>query len=125
MKISQITIALILTFSVQFIFAQSPNTNKGIFVDPKEGYYQDILKALDDYAPLNQRKNLIQLILAIWIFLNQLMNLQDAGITLLFLRDELAPAGASLLLHFWKLKFTVYITRKSSFLKCIPFIGNM
>ena len=56
MKTLQITIALILTFSVQFIFAQSPNTNKGIFIDPKEGYYEDILKALNDYTPPKTKK---------------------------------------------------------------------
>jgi bleomycin hydrolase len=56
MKISQITLALILTCCLQFLFAQSPNTNKGIFVDPKEGYYEDILKALDDYTPSKSKK---------------------------------------------------------------------
>ena len=56
MKTLQVTIALILTISVQLIFAQTPNTNKGIFLDPKEGYYEDILKALDDYTPSKSKK---------------------------------------------------------------------
>jgi bleomycin hydrolase len=56
MKTLQVTIALILIISVQLIFAQSPNTNKGIFLDPKEGYYEDILKALNDYTPSKSKK---------------------------------------------------------------------
>ena len=41
---------LIATCFAQFLYSQQ-NTNKGIFVDPKDGYYQDILKSLNDYTP--------------------------------------------------------------------------
>ena len=56
MKTLQITIALILTGCMQLLLAQSSNTNKGIFLDPKEGYYEEILKAVDDYTPSKSKK---------------------------------------------------------------------
>ena len=56
MKNYLITVFLISTCSAQFLFAQQKNTNTGIFVDPKEGYYQEILKGLDDYTPSKSKK---------------------------------------------------------------------
>jgi bleomycin hydrolase len=51
MKIYLLTASLILGSLLQYATAQDKNTNKGILTEPKEGYYQEILKSLDDYTP--------------------------------------------------------------------------
>ena len=56
MKNYLITAILISSCCTQFLFAQQKNTNTGIFVDPKEGYYQEILKGLDAYTPSKSKK---------------------------------------------------------------------
>ena len=55
MKNYLIIALLISTCFAQFLYSQQ-NTNKGIFVDPKDGYYQDILKSLNDYTPTKTTK---------------------------------------------------------------------
>ena len=60
MKSFILTFILLLTCSLHFNFAQDKNTNKGIFVDPKEGYYDEILKTFDDYtSPKSTKKTFL------------------------------------------------------------------
>jgi len=61
MKIYVMTALLILGIFFQCSFAQDKNTNKGIFTDPKEGYYEEILKALEDYTPAKNPKKVYKL----------------------------------------------------------------
>jgi bleomycin hydrolase len=56
MKIYLIAVVLILGSIFQCAVAQDKNTNKGILREPREGYFEEILKGLDDYTPAKNPK---------------------------------------------------------------------
>jgi bleomycin hydrolase len=51
-----LTLALILNCCFNLVLAQDKNTSKGIMIDPKEGYYEEIMKAVGDYTPSKSKK---------------------------------------------------------------------
>ncbi|MDR3610517.1 MAG: C1 family peptidase [Ignavibacteriaceae bacterium] len=54
-----LTIALIMSFGLQLILAQDKNTSKGIMVDPKDGFYEEILRTVGDTVPKTNKKEFI------------------------------------------------------------------
>ncbi len=61
MKFYLLTASLILGSIIQCAVAQDKNTNKGIFTEPKEGFYEEILKGLNDYTPAKGTKKVYKL----------------------------------------------------------------
>ena len=61
MKIYLMTALIIAGGLLQCASAQDKNTNKGVFADPKEGYFEQILKGLDDYTPAKNPKKVYKL----------------------------------------------------------------
>lgn len=61
MKLFSLTL-LVLLMSYSFLsFAQDKNTTKGVFIDVKEGFYEEILKGLNDYTPSKETKKVFKL----------------------------------------------------------------
>ena len=61
MKIYLLAALLISGSIFQCVVAQDKNTNKGVFADPKEGYYEEILKSIGEYTPAKNPKKIYKL----------------------------------------------------------------
>ena len=61
MKIYLLAALLISGSIFQCVVAQDKNTNKGVFADPKEGYYEEMLKSIGEYTPAKNPKKIYKL----------------------------------------------------------------